>query len=106
MIKVNVQNQTPVSVVVATDVHLPVRVGSITSVKGGIDVSGASVGQIVKIAAVDDAGKPTAWEAVDLPEQVQADWNQNDSTAADYVKNRTHYTKMDTVLEYGVLSGF
>lgn len=66
----------------------------------------AEVGQIVKIAAVDDAGKPTAWEAVDLPEQVQADWDQNDSTAADYVKNRTHYTKMDTVLEYGVLSGF
>ena len=66
----------------------------------------AEVGQIVKIAAVDDAGKPTAWEAVDLPEQVQADWNQNDNTAADYVKNRTHYTNMNTVLEYGVLSGF
>ena len=24
-------------------------------------------------------------------EQVQADWNQNDSSAADYIKNRTHY---------------
>lgn len=33
----------------------------------GLDVTGASVGQIVKIAAVDDAGKPTAWEAVDIP---------------------------------------
>jgi hypothetical protein len=32
----------------------------------GIDVSGA-VGQIVKIKAVDDAGKPTEWEAVDMP---------------------------------------
>ena len=29
--------------------------------------SGASVGQIAKIAAVDDSGKPTAWEAVDMP---------------------------------------
>lgn len=61
----------------------------------------AEVGQIVKIAAVDDAGKPMAWEAVDLPEQVQADWNQNDGTAADYVKNRTHYeesTHVDYVL--------
>ena len=29
--------------------------------------SGASVGQIAKITAVDDAGKPTAWEAVDMP---------------------------------------
>ena len=38
--------------------------------------------------------------------QARADWNQNDSTAADYVKNRTHYTKMVTVLEYGVLGGF
>ena len=51
----------------------------------------AEVGQIVKIAAVDDAGKPTVWEAVDLPEQVQPDWNQNDDTAADYVKNRPFY---------------
>ena len=51
----------------------------------------AEVGQIVKIAAVDDAGKPTAWEAVDLPEQVQSDWNQNDDTATDFVKNRPFY---------------
>lgn len=34
---------------------------------GGVDVSGASVGQIIKVAAVDDAGKPTAWEPADLP---------------------------------------
>lgn len=33
----------------------------------GIAVSGATVGQTVKIAAVDDDGVPTAWEAVDLP---------------------------------------
>lgn len=29
--------------------------------------SGASVGQIAKITAVDSGGKPTAWEAVDMP---------------------------------------
>lgn len=29
--------------------------------------SGASVGQIAKITAVDENGKPTAWEAVDMP---------------------------------------
>ena len=28
------------------------------------------------------------WGKVDMPEQVQADWAQNDSTAADYVQNR------------------
>ena len=34
---------------------------------GGIDVTGASVGQIVQIASVDANGVPTAWEPVDLP---------------------------------------
>ena len=29
--------------------------------------SGATVGQIAKITAVDGTGKPTAWEAVDMP---------------------------------------
>ena len=29
--------------------------------------SGASVGQVAKITAVDSSGKPTAWEAVDMP---------------------------------------
>ena len=33
----------------------------------GIDITGATVGQIAKIAAVDDTGKPTAWEAADMP---------------------------------------
>lgn len=32
-----------------------------------IDITGATVGQIAKIAAVDDTGKPTAWEAADMP---------------------------------------
>lgn len=34
---------------------------------GGIAVTGATVGQTVKIAAVDDDGVPTAWEPVDFP---------------------------------------
>ena len=29
--------------------------------------SGASVGQVAKVTAVDKSGKPTAWEAVDMP---------------------------------------
>lgn len=36
----------------------------------GISVTGATVGQTVKISAVDDAGMPTAWEPVDLPSGV------------------------------------
>ena len=38
---------------------------------GGSDISlgltGATVGQIAKITAVDDTGKPTTWEAADMP---------------------------------------
>lgn len=32
----------------------------------GMDLTGATVGQIAKIAAVDESGKPTAWEPVDM----------------------------------------
>ena len=32
-----------------------------------LGVTGATAGQIAKITAVDDTGKPTAWEAVDMP---------------------------------------
>lgn len=48
--------------------------------------------------------KFTFKDAVDVPSlsingesvsaQVQADWNQNDSESADYVKNRTHYAEV------------
>ena len=33
----------------------------------GMDITGATVGQIAKITAVDANGTPTAWEAVDMP---------------------------------------
>lgn len=33
----------------------------------GINVTGAEVGQTVKVAAVDENGVPTAWEAIALP---------------------------------------
>lgn len=45
---------------------------------GGTDValgmSGASVGQIAKITAVDESGIPTAWEPIDLPSGGGEDW--------------------------------
>lgn len=40
----------------------------------GISVTGATVGQTVKIAAVDENGVPTAWEAVDLPSGGAETW--------------------------------
>lgn len=33
----------------------------------GMDITGATVGQIAKIAAVDESGVPTAWDPVDMP---------------------------------------
>ena len=35
---------------------------------GGVDVSGAQVGQTIRVSAVDESGMPTAWEAADFPE--------------------------------------
>lgn len=40
----------------------------------GIAVTGATVGQTVRIAAVDDNGVPTAWEPVDLPSGGADEW--------------------------------
>ncbi len=80
----------------STDTGNPSR-GATGKDGAGMDITGASVGQIVKISAVDDTGKPTAWEAMNIPEQVQPDWNQNDSTAADYVKNRPFYSETRNV---------
>ena len=57
----------------------------------------AEVGQTVVVKAVDENGKPTEWEAAELPAHEQADWNQNDETQPDYVKNRTHYAWTETV---------
>ena len=42
-----------------------------TKAAGGTDISlgltSASVGQTIKVKAVDESGKPTAWEAADMP---------------------------------------
>ena len=47
--------------------NLGIPQGASGSGGSGISVSGATVGQTVKIAAVDNDGVPTAWEPVDLP---------------------------------------
>lgn len=55
---------------------------------GGADISlnitGAAVGQIVRISAVDDNGVPTAWEPIDIGENVIVDATlTQDGQAAD-----------------------
>lgn len=64
-----------------------------------LGLTSASVGQIPKVKAVDSNGVPTEWEPATLPSgggtgtPVQSDWNQNDETASDYIKNRPFYQK-------------
>ena len=52
----------------------------VPSASGGTDLSlgitGAQVGQIVKITAVDTDGKPTAWESVDMPSGGSMRWQK------------------------------
>ena len=42
----------------------------------GMDITGATVGQIAKITAVDADGKPTAWEPVDMPSGGGETWEK------------------------------
>jgi len=48
----------------------------------GLDVSGASVGQVIRIAAVDENGTPIAWEPADLPQDNSSEVWCDDSLAS------------------------
>lgn len=53
----------------------------------------AQPGQIIAVKEVDANGKPTKWEAIDLPkakEPETPDFSANEGDAG-YIKNRTHY---------------
>ena len=64
----------------------------------------ATPGKTIKVKTVQD-GKPTEWEAVDMPSH--PDWNQNDNTKPDYIKNRpliaTNDDVMDLLAEIGII---
>ena len=53
-----------------------------TKAAGGTDISlgltSATVGQIIKVKAIDESGKPTAWEAANMPSG-GIDWQLVDS---------------------------
>lgn len=58
----------------------------------------AQVGEVLTVEEVDADGKPKKWKtAPAAAEQKQADWAQNDETAADYVKNRPFYSEKTKV---------
>lgn len=65
----------------------------------GMDVTGAKVGQIAKITAVDAQGKPTGWEPVDMPSggAIEKPWRilrdiMITETVTDQTQNVTYYT--------------
>lgn len=65
-------------------------------VEGGnnpLDITGAQVGQIAKITAVDADGKPTAWKAVDMPSGGSDEWELiQEVTIADGAEESNHLT--------------
>ena len=67
----------------------------------------ATVGQTIVVKSVDEDGKPTEWEAIDMPEQVQSDWDQSDETAPDHIKNKpleeTEDDAMKMLVEMGII---
>lgn len=66
---INGQTNVPViRYVKDTDLYPAIEQYIVEHEIGGIDISGVSVGQIIKIAEVDEEGKPTAWEAFWLSE--------------------------------------
>lgn len=66
----------------------------------GMDVTGAKVGQIAKITAVDAAGKPTGWAPVDMPSgggSIEKPWRilrdiMITETVSEQTQNVTYYT--------------
>lgn len=85
---------------------------TLTNESKSLGLTSASVGQIPKVKAVDSNGVPTEWEPATLPSgggtgtPVQSDWNQNDETASDYIKNRPFYTiNMDSITWDGSTDG-
>lgn len=70
----------------------------------GMDVTGATVGQIAKISAVDDNGVPTAWEPVDMPSGGGSTWAKvydGSSTIAEEISVfEVDLTKSDPMKEF------
>ena len=68
----------------------------------GMDVTGAKVGQIAKITAVDAQGKPTGWEPVDMPSggAIEKPWRilrdiMITETVTEQSPNVTYFTTTD-----------
>lgn len=65
----------------------------------GMDITGATVGQIAKITAVDDNGKPTAWEPVDMPSSGGGGWALHKKIKLTERVNQIEMTLPDNIRE-------
>lgn len=66
----------------------------------------AAVGEVLTVEEVGEDGKPKKWKTAPVAaEQKQANWAQNDETAADYVKNRPggYMDKAELIIMDGLL---
>lgn len=65
------ETKTPLEANGDTIAEIKTMVDGLPEADGGTDISlgitSATVGQIAKITAVDETGKPTAWESVEMP---------------------------------------
>ena len=66
------------------------------SVSNPLNITGATVGQIAKITAVDESGKPTSWEAADIYEKPTSGIPKTDLEQS----VQTSLDKADTAISY------
>nr|DAP53139.1 MAG TPA: nucleoid-associated protein [Caudoviricetes sp.] len=70
----------------------------------GMDITGATIGQIAKITAVDLDGKPTAWEPVDMPSGGGSNWvkvyDGSNTIAEEISVFEVDLTKSDSMKEF------
>ena len=60
--------------IVITETEVTTSALSVPSSDNTLGITSATVGQIAKITAVDTEGKPTEWEAVDMPSGGSDEW--------------------------------
>lgn len=100
----------------------PVRIGGdgkLYTAPGGTDISlgltSAAVGQTIKVKAVDGTGKPTAWEAADMPSGESSEvkeWEEfmrftvdnNETTVFDFSSNGAETLESKKVKEFYIYS--
>ena len=68
------------------------------SVSNPLNITGATVGQIAKITAVDESGKPTSWEAVDIYKKPTSGIPKSDLAQS----VQTSLDKADTAISLGL----